>query len=143
MKVILIQNVPNFGQKDEVKNVSDGYWRNFLLPQKLAVEATSAALAQVQKRKEKIAEEKEYKEKQLAKMLENLKEETLVIERKADKTGTLFDGLDIKELMQLIKERLRIEIPEELIKLEKPIKKIGSHEIQIGDSILKTEIKPE
>lgn len=141
MKVIFTQDVAGLGRKDDVKEVRRGYWRNFLLPRNLAIEATASAMAKAEERKKQAEELKEYQEKQRAKILENMREKTLEVEKRADKTGTLFDGLDTKELARLIVEKLRIEIPGELIKLEKPIKKIGLHEVAVGDSVLKIEVK--
>jgi len=143
MKVILLQNVPSLGNKDDVKEVKVGYWRNSLLPQGLAVEATEHLLKQAEARKEKEKEAKEYEENQRAKTLEELKDKTLTIERKADDTGSLFDGIDAKELVGIIKEKRGFEIGEDLIKLEKPIKKIGTYEVPIRDVILKVEIVAE
>ncbi|MBU2633119.1 50S ribosomal protein L9 [Patescibacteria group bacterium] len=143
MKVILLQNVTGLGQKDDVKEVKVGYWRNSLLPQGLAIEATESLLKQAEIRKEKEKEAKEYEKKQFTKLLEGLKDQTLVIERKADDTGSLFDGIDTKELAEIIKEKMRFEIPAEIIKLEKPIKKTGIHEVPVGDTVLKVEVKAE
>jgi len=143
MRVILLQNIPGLGQKDEVKEVKVGYWRNFLMLQGLAIKATEDLLKQVEVRKEKEKEAKEYEKKQFVKTLESLKDKTLIIEKKADDTGSLFDGIDAKELSETIKEKMRFEIDESLIKLEKPIKKIGTYEVLIKDVVLKVEVKTE
>lgn len=143
MKIILLQNVPGLGQKNEVKNVKTGYWRNFLLPGNLAAMATPRLIEQLSHRKEKKTETKEYKEIQLAKLLEDLNGQTLKIVRKAGEKGTLFDGIDAKELVKEIAEKMRFELPLDLIKLEKPIKKIGVYEVLIGDSKLNVEIIAE
>ncbi len=142
IKVILTKDVPGLGQKDDIKDVKPGYWRNFLLPQEAAVEATPGLLIQAENKQKERDEKKEFEAKQLAKILEDIKKKVLEVEKKADETGSLFDKLDIKELAELIKEKLRVEIPVEMIKLEKPINKIGSHEVSIGeDAKLKVEIK--
>lgn len=140
MKVILKQNVAGVGQKDDTKEVKVGYFRNFLLPGGLAVEATDALLKEAEKMKKKREEQKVYEEKQKEKMLEELKDKALVIERKADETGSLFDGIDAKELSEIINKQLRFEVSPDLIKLEKPIKKIGIHEVLVKDNILKVEV---
>ncbi|MFH1979382.1 MAG: 50S ribosomal protein L9 [Patescibacteria group bacterium] len=142
MKIILLQNVSNLGQKNDIKDVKTGYWRNSLLPQGLAIEATPKAMEQLVKRKEAEVEKKEYEEKQFEATLKRLGDENLIIERKADETGTLFDGLDRKELVKLISEKMRVDIPEDIIGLEKAIKKVGTHKVPIKGSVLKVEIKP-
>ncbi len=57
MKVILLQNVPCLGKIDEVKNVADGYARNFLFPKHLAVQSTSSAIAEIEAQKKKKAKD--------------------------------------------------------------------------------------
>ncbi len=142
-KVILTKDVPGLGQKDDVKDVKPGYWRNFLLPQSAAVEATPGLLIQTEHKQKERDEKKEFEAKQLTKILADLKGKVLEVTKKADETGSLFDKLDVKELDNLIKEQLRVDIPEGIIKLEKPINKIGTHEVVIGDSKLTVEIKSE
>ncbi len=142
-KVILIKDVSGLGQIDDIKEVKSGYFRNFLYPQGLAVEATSKTLEAAEERAKKREEEKKLAEDLLAKTVEGLKDKTLKVVKKADDTGSLFDKLDKKELTGLIKEQLRFDVPEDIIKLEEPFKKIGSYEVEVGDSKLKVEITQE
>ena len=140
MKVILTQNVPALGQKDDVKNVRPGYWRNFLLPAKLAILATKNLEDAAVKRRgqrEKAAEEKN---NEIEEIVGSLRDETIIIEAKADEKGNLFAGITAKKISDNIKKAAKKEIPPEYIKT-KPIKKVGLYEIPIGKSVLKIEIK--
>ncbi len=143
MKVILLQNVSKLGQKDDVKEVKTGYWRNFLMPQGLAVLATPKLLAQAEKRREEEAGKKEAEAEKFAKELNKIKDETLVLEAKADEKGNLFAGISAEDISSALKEEKGIDIPSGLLELEKPVKSTGVCEISIGDSTLKVEVKPE
>ena len=65
IKVILLQNVPMLGQKDELKEVKPGFWRNFLVPRGLAIEATPELIKQAEKRREEAGKQKEQEEKRV------------------------------------------------------------------------------
>lgn len=143
MKVILLQNVPNLGQKDEVKEVKTGYWRNFLLPNNLGVLATPKLLEQAEKRREEAAKQEETENKKIAKDLEKIKDKILVIKTKADEKGNLFAGINTKDISELIKKETKVDIASEFIEIEKPIKEIGIHEVPVKGFILKIEVKPE
>lgn len=131
MKIILLKNVPGVGEKWDVKEVKGGYGRNYLIANGLAVMATEKSLKEVQIKKEREKQNKAVQENLFEKSLQALRESNLVVEKKANEKGHLFDGIDVKEIAEIIKENLKIEIPPEDIKLEKPIKEIGQHEIRI------------
>ena len=144
-RVIFLQNIRNVAQIGDVKEVADGYARNFLLPRKLAVLATDNTLKIAERLKDKRALEAQKEESMIAGLIEKLADYTLSIERAASEEGTLYDGLGATEISgQLKKQNFFIE-PEQII-LEAALKKIGSHEIQIELSkdkkvTLKVEIK--
>ena len=108
MKVILLQDVPKMGKKYEVKDVNDGYARNFLLPKKIAEIATPGALKQLETRREKEVKAVKEKDSAIKQTLEKLKDFVLDIKEKANENGHLFAGIDAKR------------ISEELKKLESP-----------------------
>lgn len=82
-------------------------------------------------KKEREKQNKAVRENLFEKSLDSLKESNLIAEKKANEKGHLFDGVDAREIAEIIKEDLKIEIPPEYIKLEKPIKEIGKHEIAV------------
>ena len=130
MKVILSQNILNIGKKYEVKNVSDGYARNFLLPKKLAEIATPNALKNLQTRQrtEKVLTEE--KEKLIARSFKKLKDFVLIIKEKANEKNQLFAGIDAERISQELKNNEMKGIDAGFIKLEKPIKKLGEYEVE-------------
>ncbi|OHA12950.1 MAG: 50S ribosomal protein L9 [Candidatus Tagabacteria bacterium RIFCSPLOWO2_01_FULL_39_11] len=140
MKVILSQNILNIGKKYEVKNVSDGYARNFLLPKKLAEIATPNALKNLQTRQrtEKVLTEE--KEKLIARSFKKLKDFVLIIKEKANEKNQLFAGIDAERISQELKNNGMKGIDAGFIKLEKPIKKLGEYDITVEKEELKERI---
>ncbi len=131
MRVILLQDIDKLGKKHEIKEVADGYARNFLIPKKLAVLATPKELEKLKKRKEleeKIKKEKEKKIKDLAEKIDGL---MIVFEEKTTPQGILHGAVDKKTIIKKLKEK-GFEIEEDKINLEEPIKKIGKYEIEIS-----------
>ena len=145
MKIILLQNVPKVGKKFEIKEVSDGFAINFLLPKKLAELATDQVIGKMAVQKEKYEKERELKGEELKKVIGQLKE-TVQIEVKTSEEGKLFAGLDKKEIAQAVQDKLGITIDPEILQLDKPIKEVRKHEIKIklgeAKGKLKVEVKP-
>jgi len=132
MRVILLQDVIGVGRKYEVKTISDGYARNFLIPKKLAQIATSSALKAIEAQKIRAEQERAIQKDILEKNLESLNGARIEIERKANEKGHLFDSVDKKEISQILKDN-HLEVSPEMVELDKPIKEIGEHKIKIGD----------
>jgi large subunit ribosomal protein L9 len=137
MKIVIVKSVPSLGHVGEVKNVADGYARNFLIPQGLVRMATEDAINQVVKiknKKQKTAGNKIKKYKEVAKKINNLK---LVIKAKAEnEKKTLFAAIKAENIAKELKER-KYDIPAQYIKLEQPIKQLGYYDILIdfGDEV--------
>ena len=130
MKVIFNVDVKGQGKKGEMKEVSEGYGRNYLLPRKLAVEATADNMNALRlKEKAKaaaIAAEK-------AKALENAKQlESVVVKinAKAGSAGKLFGAVTSQEISDALKEQYGIEIEKQKIVQAEPIKSFGSYEVK-------------
>ena len=131
MKVILLEDVKSLGKKGEIVDVSDGYARNFILPKKKGVEATSANLNTLKLQKaneERIAQENLEHAKALAKDLENASVE---IKIKAGEGGKLFGSISSKEIAAAIKEQYQLEVDKKKIVLDEPIKELGEHSVKI------------
>ncbi len=143
MKVILLQDVAGTGKKWEIKEVKGGYGRNYLISRNLAVLATESNIKDIKLKQEQGTQKKALQEDLFLKSLESLKESALIVEKKVNEKGHLYDALDAKEVADLIAEKLKGEIPTEYIKLEKPIKEIGKHKITVqkGDREISFEIE--
>ena len=131
MKVIFLKDVPRVGRKNDVKEVNDGYAQNFLFPNKLAERATSQTIASLEKRQKEIIIEREVKENLLIRNLEEIKGQVVKMKGKSNEKGHLFSAIHKKEIVETMKKENNIEIGEEFIALEKPIKEIGEFEIPI------------
>lgn len=129
MKIILLQNVKSLGKIGDVKDVSDGYARNFLFPKKMAEMATPANIAQAEAKK---IDEKAALEASLAilrDLAQKLKNKKITLKSK-EKGGKLFGSITAKDVAQaLAKENLVVE--QNCIILNEAIKKIGNYQIKI------------
>lgn len=127
MKIVLLENIKNIGKTGDIKDVSDGYARNFLLPRKMAEIATPEAVQRAKKiSTEKVQKEKEDLEKtqQLAGKIDGME---LTIKAK-EKKGKLFGSIGTKEIVETLKKQ-DVIIEEKSVMLKEPIKKVGEKEI--------------
>lgn len=134
MRVILKQDIKGLGRKYEVKNVADGYANNFLIPRRLAEYASPDAVKKAEISKSTAAAEIEIKEKLTEKQIEMLKGIKIILNKKGNEKGHLFEKIHPEEIAEALKEQAKIEIGSEFIELEKPIKEIGEHTViaQVG-----------
>jgi len=131
MKVILLADVKALGKKGEIKEVSDGYARNFLLNKKLAVEATVKNINHLE-HENKVRAEKEAKALADAKEL-GAKLAKLVVEfpAKCGDGGKLFGSVTNKELADAIGAKVGAEIDKRKVEIKDPIKTLGDHEVLV------------
>ena len=142
MKIILLQNIKGFGQIGDVKNVSDGYGRNFLLPRKMAKAANENSMKEVESLKAKRVIMIEAEKKNALEAVEKLKDVVIEFTKKATKTGKLFAGIDKEDIAKEIKKASGVQLQEEMIGHEEPIKHIGEHLVDLNLSPeVKTQIK--
>ncbi len=144
MKVLLIQDVDNLGYAGEVKDVANGYGRNFLLPQQLAVLATPGALKQaetIRKAAEKERAQKLEDAKAIVSQLEGLE---LLFERRAGETGRLYGSVTSNDIAEAIEEQTGIAIDKRKVALPEPIRELDEQEVTIKVMIdLSTTVKVE
>ena len=146
MKVILLQDVKGQGKKGQLIDVSDGYARNFLLPKKLAQEATADNI-NTMKMNDKAQQEKRQKEREQAVALEKvLKEMTLIVTAKGGGAGRLFGSVTNAEIADALARQHKIELDKRKIVLKDPIKNVGLYTVvcKLGYEVnaeLKVEIK--
>ena len=141
MRVILLQNIEKLGKKYEVKEVKDGYARNFLIPKGLVKQATKKALKllETQKGMETEKEKEELKKaQQLASGFEGVE---VIIPVKIGDEGQLFESINKQNIIDKLKEA-GFEIKKSQVALEEPIKELGEFPIKINfDHNLEAEIK--
>ncbi len=130
MQVILLKDVKNLGKKDEIKKVSDGYARNFLLKQNLAKIAGKTELENLEKKKkeESLKIEKEIEaEKEAREKLNNI---SLEIKVKVGKKEEMFESVTEEKIAEEMKDK-GFDVKKERIILENPIQELGEHFFQI------------
>lgn len=131
MKVIFKKDVPNVGKRDEIKDVNDGFARNMLLPKGLAVIATDKLISDIKKKYEALQTSKEISKDLFTKHMKDIDGTTFELKEKTNDSDMLFSSVRTETIADLIKNKFKINIPTEAIKLDKPIKNLGTHSIPI------------
>lgn len=131
MKVILLSDVRNVGKKNEIKEVSDGYARNFLFPGKLAEAATPAAVAKLESMK--AAHEKEDQEilARLEALARKINETKIRFEVKVDRSGSVFGAINKESILKALREHKLIGAERVDIDLKYPLKELGEFSVPI------------
>ena len=130
MKVILLQDVKGKGKKGQMLEVSDGYARNYMLPRKIAVEATADAV-NTMRMNDKAAAEKAAKERaEAVEISRKLREMTVVVMAKGGGAGRLFGSVTNQEIADALKAQSGIVLDKRKIVIADPIKSVGSYTVQ-------------
>ena len=146
MKVILLQDVRGKGKKGQMLEVSDGYARNYMLPRKLATEATPDAV-NTMRMNDKATQERQAKERAEALELRNrMKDMTVVVTAKGGGAGRLFGSVTNTEVSEALAKQAGIQLDKRKIVLDEPIKSVGVYTVKckLGYEInaeLKIEVK--
>mgnify|MGYP002675491466 FL=1 len=129
MKVILLQDVKGKGKKGQLLEVSDGYARNFMLPRKIAIEATTDAV-NTMKMNDKATQERIAREKaeamEISKTLRGL---TVVVKAKGGGAGRLFGSITNQEIADSLKAQSGIELDKRKIVISDTIKTVGTYTV--------------
>lgn len=130
MKVLLLKDVYKLGRAGEVKRVADGYGRNYLLPQGLAVMATQGAMKQAERIRKTAELERARLNEELSSVAEVLKDLTLAFPMKAGETGKLYGSVTTTMIAERIEAESGIEVDKRDIDAE-PIKTLGVHQVAV------------
>lgn len=128
MKVVLLKDVKGTGKKGEIKEVADGYGKNFLIKNGYAVIANASAVNENNRQKEAAAYHKEMEKQEAVKLGEKLKGATIKIAIKCGENGKAFGSITSKEIAENLKAQ-GLEVDKRKIELSEPIKAIGSYQI--------------
>ncbi len=134
MKVILIKDVKGMGRAHEEVTTSDGYALNYLIPKKFAIAATPVARKEAETRRKMVVDTKTVDAALLTQNIASLVEAHIVIKMKANEKGHLYDAVGESDIVKAAKEQAHIDLPEEVIKLEKPIKDLGTFEVPVASA---------
>ena len=130
MKVILTADVKGKGKKGQMIEVSDGYARNYMLPRKLAIEATADAV-NTMRMNDKALQERQAKERAEAmEISKKLRQMTLTVTAKGGGTGRLFGAVTNQEIADALKKNSGIAIDKRKIVIDEPIKNVGTYTVK-------------
>lgn len=132
MKIILLKDVKGIGRAHEVVEAADGHALNYLIPGKFAVPATPTALKEAELRRKQATDRAAIDSTLLTQNISALAEARIVIKTKANEKGHLYDAIGKPEVARAAKEQAHIDLPEDAIALEKPIKELGTFDIPVA-----------
>lgn len=125
MKVILLQDIKGTGKKDQILEISDGYARNFLLPRKLAKEATAEALNSVERARSADKHREEVRRAEAEKQARELKGKVIQLNARGGENGKIYGSVTNDQIAAAMREQLGIEVDKRKIEVEEPIKNAG------------------
>jgi large subunit ribosomal protein L9 len=131
MKVILLKDVPKVGKKFDIKDMSDGYALNFLMPRGLAERATTEKIAELEKRRAANQESRDHAEMALRDAISGLEGQKITMHAKADERGHLFKKLRVADVLVPLKERSSV-LELEHIALDGPLATLGEHVVRVS-----------
>ena len=131
MKVLLLQDVKSQGKKDQIINVSEGYARNFLFPQKLAIPADAKAVTDAKNRKDSEKHKIELEKQAARDLSKKIGEATIKIVAEAGADGRFYGAVTSKDIAEALKSQFGIEIDKRKFELDAPIKAFGTYRIDV------------
>jgi large subunit ribosomal protein L9 len=130
MKVLLIKDVYKLGRAGDVKKVADGYGRNFLIPQGLAVLATAGALTQAEKIRAKATTQRAVLNDEMGAVAKKLEKVDLSFAARAGETGKLYGSITSQEVADAITKKIGYTIKRQMLDMQ-PLRTLGEHRIRI------------
>ena len=130
MKVILIENVPSLGKAGDLAQVAEGYGRNFLIPKKLALEATAANLRNLEQQKDSFLQKATKEKHKAAELAARIEQLPCTLARPAGESEKLFGSVTTLDLNKFLQEQ-GISIDRRKIHLPNPIKTLGSYTVAL------------
>ena len=131
MKIILTTNIKKLGKVGDLVNVKDGFARNYLLPQRMALRNTKNNAEYFEKIKGEIQEKENEKKENAVKLLETLKKIRIEFFKESDEKNQLYGSVSKKEI-QLFLEENNIKLLSDDIKILEPIRSLGEHKIEVN-----------
>jgi large subunit ribosomal protein L9 len=130
MKVLLLKDVYNLGRAGDIKKVADGYARNFLIPQKMAVLATAGALTHVERIQEAAAKQRQIMNEEMAELATKIEGLELNFFAKVGESGKLFGSITQQMIAEAISEKIGAEVDRHRVESQ-PLREEGEHMVKI------------
>ena len=127
-----MKDVKGVGRAHDVVEAADGHALNYLIPKKFAIAATATATVQAELRRKQMADRSSLDTALLAQNIASLADARIVLTAKANEKGHLYDAVGESDIRAAAKEQAHIDLPEEAIKLEKPLKELGTFDIPVS-----------
>ncbi len=145
MEVLLLQDIPGIGKKNDLLVVGDGFALNYLLPKRAALIATPLVRKRYAEFIKRRAEEREKEKEAASGTIAAMAGKTLNFKKKVTKTGKLYAAITEKNIAEALKEQLNVDISEDAIKIDEQIKATGSHQImlQMGERVVTVNVLVE
>ena len=131
MKIVLEKDVVGIGKRGDMKEVRDGFFRNFLMPNKLAVLATKEKMKEIERMAELKEKTKKISQEKSASEINKLSGKIIAFDWKASEKGSLYKAVTPKDIVKKLAEEGFTEVQPEWITLEKPVKEAGKFELEI------------
>ncbi|MDY6911694.1 MAG: 50S ribosomal protein L9 [Chloroflexota bacterium] len=131
MRVVFVQDVPDVGQVGDVKDVANGHARNYLFPKGFAVLATPDELKRIEARKKAALKLRAEQQEGAQGIAQSLEEVSLAFSKRAGSKGNMYGSVSATAIYQELKN-LGHKVEKPMIKLDEPIRKFGTHEVQIN-----------
>ncbi|NHN32254.1 50S ribosomal protein L9 [Paenibacillus agricola] len=131
MKVILLKDVKGQGKKGELKEVSEGYANNFLLPQKLAAPANESSVKMLDQQKKAEQRKKDQDKADAEAIGQKLGEITVELTAKSGKDGRLFGAISNKQVAEEVEKQFKLKLDKRKIQMEDPIRTLGVTEVAV------------
>ena len=147
MKVILSKDVQGTGKAGEVKDVADGYARNYLIPRKLAIPATGGALKNVEQKKASEQKKVAAEEAAARALADRLTNAPVVVTAKVGDQGRLYGSITSADIADQLSAQLKQPIDKRKIELDEPIRQLGTFEVTIRlhravSATVKVDVQP-
>lgn len=146
MKVIFLQDVPRVAKAGDIKDVADGYGRNYLIPRKFAVSASPSATAMSDLQKKIKARQVAVDEANMRELANRIQGKEIVLRAKAGEKGKLFGSVTGADVATELEKHIGIEIDKRKVELAEPIKQLGTYEVEVrlsGDIVPKIKVTVE
>lgn len=130
MKVLLLKDVYNVGRAGDVKKVADGYARNFLIPQKMAVLATAGAMTHVERIRASAEKQRQILNEEMAGLAEKIQGLELLFKAKVGESGKLFGSITQQMVADAISEKIGAEVDRHRVESQ-PLREVGEHMVKI------------
>ena len=131
MRVVFLDDVEGVARTGDIKNVADGYARNFLLPRKLAAAATTSTVQQAEKRARALARDQEKADEEAQSVADKLSGSPLVLQARVGEQGRLFGSITSNDIAEALNARAGTKVEHRQVLLDAPIKEVGSYEVPV------------